>query len=597
MPTVSIGHVDIKKSNNDSIYLPVQTALVDSPSGVSDAKIVRCKEDLNIFFPDILNRQSYLDILDAGDLLLLKRISNSLDKFNKANVSIGCIDQAAVAYRNTSIDLYNPGDLPIPGSPTFSSIPTFSDVVNLERSSITLSLVLELSSPMVNGDYVAISTKSGNAILFYVGSVSFQKYGWQETYEVTGNTVKEQLSFIKSKIDGDCYNSSIKGNTLQVTYSDFVKSYKCFSLSGGSLDVNSEYNTARLLKTHYSNDSDPTYSGVCYIESKYSGPEYCNILVDFSFPSNDIVQIKFTLGQYSESYTGTVSSNPSQDYSLSGIQSLRYIEDIINENSKIVTLDWGFLGEVFDEETMTELSSHTYHLYNAHKIEYTFDDVRTSLNRLYSSSISSYLIFDTRPNVIGFNEAQYQNLLIEKARKFNCALCINYKGFSNLDSDYSNRVAYISGDVRSVWDLSVQVLPVTPFCRLSAFNEFLGIVPYNVFSEHDTLPVNVNSYTVGKPNRLDHMVSANGRYSNFVVEVAMLKVTKTITNYLRTLVPNVNRKAVNNLINTISNRFSYVDHATIDSYQQSMNSVIVGINITSTELNVRNRKLNIEIEL
>lgn len=158
MPTVAISKVEKNVTSQPRQILPVITSIVGGNSGVLTFKLIRTLSELDLYFPDITNRDSYVELINNGAVLYLGRVSKSDEDLNKSNLLIGFPGRSIVSSRNLYTDYQNEFSK--------SRYTFFTEKLNLDKNSVyalnnksnTLSYNLTLTGIPNNGDYFVLPT-------------------------------------------------------------------------------------------------------------------------------------------------------------------------------------------------------------------------------------------------------------------------------------------------------------------------------------------------------------------------------------------------------------------------------------------------------
>ena len=209
MPTVAISKVEKNVTSQPRQILPVITSIVGGNSGVLTFKLIRTLSELDLYFPDITNRDSYVELINNGAVLYLGRVSKSDEDLNKSNLLIGFPGRSIVSSRNLYTDYQNEF--------AKSRYTFFTEKLNLDKNSVyalnnksnTLSYNLTLTGIPNNGDYFVLPTEDNNAGVLYLfvdgNNINFPpdiKRYWVTTtkYVQRKSTISEQLTEIKNVI-------------------------------------------------------------------------------------------------------------------------------------------------------------------------------------------------------------------------------------------------------------------------------------------------------------------------------------------------------------------------------------------------------------
>lgn len=621
MPTVSISKVEKNVTSQPRQILPVITSVVGGNSGVLTFKLIRTESELDLYFPDITNRKSYLELFNNDAVLYLGRVNKSNEGLNLSNVLIGFPDRSIIS----SLDLYADYETEFqkPRYTFFTEKLELEkvEVKAIENESNTLSYSLTLTGIPDNGDYFVLPTEDNNAGVLYLfvdgDDINFppdiKRYWISSTkYVQRKQTVSEQLTEIINVIySDDQYGYSdkvyheVSSDNLFLAYETPMLNYSFSSLHNSEIVADLDYNINRILFDSYDQDTND-FDVICKITSKIPGVSYNRINVSFQFPNLFELQVTITYDNYSEVYSGNFDSSSSN-----------YIVDLINDNSKLINFDWyagnlekltGFTGTTLEKQNkfrsyLTDNSP--FSLYRSKIFDYTLGDWTDKVAKINQNIYTSYLVLDDKP----FNDTAsigiYHSTLIARAKKYNMAVGINWvKGESIQDYEYENLFVF-GDDVSTGNDTESDILSIIPSVVLISTNEYLGEFEYNILKTLDILSENgqvenssryFNKYTRGVPNRLDELYSTN-RDTTLIAKIALIKVMKTITGRLKEAIPDVSEIKVTEILNNVRLMFNYIDSIGIYSYQKTRTILKLTVSITSVKLAISNKKLNIEINL
>lgn len=622
MPTVAISKVEKNVTSQPRQILPVITSIVGGNSGVLTFKLIRTLSELDLYFPDITNRDSYVELINNGAVLYLGRVSKSDEDLNKSNLLIGFPGRSIVSSRNLYTDYQNEFSK--------SRYTFFTEKLNLDKNSVyalnnrsnTLSYNLTLTGIPNNGDYFVLPTEDNNAGVLYLfvdgNNINFPpdiKRYWVTTtkYVQRKSTISEQLTEIKNVIfsneqygySNKVYNE-ITSNSLFLAYDSPKLNYSFSGLHNSKIDIDYDYNLNRCLFDSY-DKSENDFDVICEIVSKIPGVSYDRINIEFQFPNLFELQVNISYDNYAEVFSGDFDSS-----------SANYIVDLINNNSKIINFSWyagnlenltGFTGSTTIEKQnkfRSYLTSNSlFILSRANILSYTIGDWTDKIAKINQNVYSSYMLLDDKPFEDTASISIYHSALIERAKKYNVAVGINWiKGETLTNYDYE--YLFVFGDkVSTENNLKPNILSIIPVVSLISQDIYLGEFSYNILETLDILQPDgqvesssryFNKYTKGIPNRLDELYSTN-RDTTLTAKIALLKVMKTITGQLKEAIPDVAEIQVNEILNNVRLMFAYIDSIGIYSYEKTRLLLKLTVTITSVKLCITNKKLNIEINL
>jgi hypothetical protein len=85
MPLIELSQFKFITTQQNSTYYV--GAVVDSPTGSAEVKLIRSESELDNYFPDLLYRTGYLSLLNAGANLVLKNINSANDRSSTLRIN------------------------------------------------------------------------------------------------------------------------------------------------------------------------------------------------------------------------------------------------------------------------------------------------------------------------------------------------------------------------------------------------------------------------------------------------------------------------------------------------------------------------------
>lgn len=641
MPNIVLSHINVNKESSKVTLKPIISGVIDSDSGaVLEPVIVSTVDELDIYFPNSRNRQSYVDLISSGNLLNLVRVpfEEDISELNYTSLVVGKPGQLPYMSLNVNstkkslFESWRSDSLFRTGIPTRYTrlIESYESLSNkLMSGERTFGYKLTIPTPKPLSYFVVRGTSgvyNNSEVLFIYDSLNrsdsdiVRLLGFRLDNNIKivrlGNTSLATVTErIRSITDPNKCRVAVIGNEIRIQYDSDLPSTVIFS-DGVEIVNDDTYNNLRLLSSLYS--FDEKFNGFCEVTSKYPGRYYNHIWIEFRSPSRGMLEVSVGLDNYSETFVGSILSTKSN-----------YICDLVNLNSKLVNIVIPLLGGAVEESSDSQIALiyndleriltssntqaiHRYYLYNKCSNTPKTDG---SYHRLAVESINEYdystfiLVdgFDRDSNISPTQYSEYVKALIRKASELNCYLAVNYVPNQSTrpiptltTNEAKERLVLIGGNITRFSDYS-KVLSVIPWLNELSNQDMLGQIRYN-FDNSDSVDPNLpNTVTINRYSRelsswnyVDDIKTVGG--IQITPYIWSVRITKTINNYLKELIPNVTKDTILSVFETIRRDFKYIDSLELLSYHNdNLGSLTLKIELISVKLNISTKKLIINI--
>lgn len=638
MPNIVLSHINVNKESSKVTLQPIISGVVDGDSGpVLEPVVVSNEIELDVYFPNLRNRESYVDLLRSGNLLNLVKVpfEEDLSELNYTSLVVGKpgqIPYMSLNVNSTKTKLFEAWSADSPfrvGVPArycrfIDNYESLSNKLMSGERTFGYKLTIPTTKPLSyfvlrgtlgsynNVEVLFIYDSAGRSTNDILRSLGFRLDNNIQVIRLGNTSIAHVTSQIRSVTDSNRCRVATIGNEIRIQYDPDLPSTVAFS-DGFKLVNDDTYNNLRLLSSLYSYNGN--FSGFCEITSKWPGKYYNHIWIEFRSPARGTLEVSIGLDDYSETFVGGILSTKSD-----------YICEVINTNSKLINIIIPLLGGAVEESSdsqialiyndleriLSGIAGRRYYLYNkcpnTSKADGSYH--RAAVESINEYDYSTYLLvdgFDRDSAISPTQYSEYIKALISKAEQFNCFTAINYVPNSNTrpipsltSTSAKERLILIGGDARRFSDYA-KVMSIVPWVNEISNQDMLGNIRYNFDNSESTdrsLPntVKINRYSrdIGSLNYVDNVTTVSGIKVTPIIW--SIRITKTINNYLKELIPNVTKSSVVDVFETIKRDFKYIDRLELESYNYDrLGTLTLKIELVSITLNISTKKLIINI--